>query len=546
MEASERKIDDVLKAEVLYQIPAYQRPYSWEADNATQLLEDVWTAYDNQEEEYFIGSLITIEREKDALYDVVDGQQRLTTLNLILARIRDSIKEGDARAHVEKHILPRNALTGETGKPRLTLRSKDQDFFVRHVLHSEEVGDAVRQKIDKQRDAPKQRIVENLAVIDAFCESHGEETLKLFANYLLSKVYVVFVTTKSLKSAYRLFNVLNARGMQLSNADLIKNALFGELGKQDDRSDELEKRWIELEETVGIDEMDDYLGHHRSVHFATKARNALQEEYAPIIGEYKGDPFSLMKVLIGSSLNYVRIQSLDFNDAMAKRALTSLHRVVFDDWIPALLAFLNHPVKGMDENDFIILLEKITMQNWIRRLAFTARQTVYFNLIKEIKSGSSADDVKAVIYKAANNDEFLNMIDADIYGKPFDKAILLRLEEAVNDESVTKTYSGKITIEHVLPQTMTDPYWTERFSESDQLSWVHKLGNLALLQGTKNYRAQNHDFEKKKKRYAEKNDIVSFETTKELLDLPEWNLEAINKRHTELTDKAKLLWSLDG
>jgi hypothetical protein len=69
-------------------------------------------------------------------------------------------------------------------------------------------------------------IIENLESIDAFCTGKSEQVLKLFANYMLTKVYVVFVKTDSLKSAYPLFNVLNARGMSLSNADLIKNTLL--------------------------------------------------------------------------------------------------------------------------------------------------------------------------------------------------------------------------------------------------------------------------------------------------------------------------------
>lgn len=545
MEANERKISQVLTEQARYQIPPYQRPYSWEVDNVTQLLEDVWTAYEAEDEEYFIGSLITIELKKDILYDVVDGQQRLTTLNLILAKLRDHIKDGAAKSKVGSHILPRNELTDEAEKPRLNLREKDQSFFHRHVLCSEEITAAIAQKIEKEKDAPKIRIFENLAEIDRFCSEKDETTLKLFANFLLTKVYVVFVTTASLKSAYRLFNVLNARGMQLSNADLIKNGLFDELGTQASRSKELEERWIELEETVGIEQMDQFLGHHRTVHVAAKARHALKEEYDPIIAKYKGDPFALIDMLITSAQNYVRIQSVDFDDAKAKRSLTSLQKVLFDDWVPALLAYLNHPVDGLGENDFIDWLEKITIQNWVRRLAFTARQTVYFNLIKEIKNAPTADKIRLIIKESANNREFMEMISGEVYGKPFAKAVLLRLEQANDDESVTKNYSGKITIEHVLPQALKEEYWQKRFDEDQHQTWLHRLGNLALLQGTKNYKAQYFDFDRKKKIYAKKNDKVSFDTTKELLSLPEWNIEELSARHQRMTDKAKLLWSID-
>ena len=90
MEATERTVSQILTEQIQYKIPAYQRPYSWEKGNVEQLLNDVWEAFAANDEEYFIGSLITIEREKGRLYDVVDGQQRLTTLNLIFSRLRTS------------------------------------------------------------------------------------------------------------------------------------------------------------------------------------------------------------------------------------------------------------------------------------------------------------------------------------------------------------------------------------------------------------------------------------------------------------------------
>ena len=90
MEATERTIGQILTEQIRYEIPPYQRPYSWDKTNVEHLLDDLWEAFEANDEEYFIGSLITIEQDKNALYEVVDGQQRLTTLNLIFARLRDA------------------------------------------------------------------------------------------------------------------------------------------------------------------------------------------------------------------------------------------------------------------------------------------------------------------------------------------------------------------------------------------------------------------------------------------------------------------------
>src|SRR5436305_1358204 len=131
MKAEERTISKILTEQIRYEIPPYQRPYSWQTENVQQLMEDLWSAYKSDDSEYFIGSLITIEREKDRLYDVVDGQQRLTTLNLLFARLRDRITDGAAKEELGKRILPRNVLTEEPESPRLLLRKRDQLFFRR-------------------------------------------------------------------------------------------------------------------------------------------------------------------------------------------------------------------------------------------------------------------------------------------------------------------------------------------------------------------------------------------------------------------------------
>ncbi|MGO8025485.1 DUF262 domain-containing protein [Rhizobium leguminosarum] len=542
MEASERTISQILTEQIRYEIPPYQRPYSWEKGNVEQLLDDVWEAYEAGDEEYFIGSLITIERTKGALYDVVDGQQRLTTLNLIFARLRDKMGDPYAMVDLEARVrLPKKNKDDES-KPRLTLRGRDQAFYLKHVLDKQPVSAALRAELEKSQDKPKLNILENVDAIDRFCEDKDEKTIQAFKDYLLDSVFVVLVATQSTKSAYRLFNVLNARGMPLSNADLIKNLLFARLiaGR---KSEELEERWLELEETIGIDRLDQFFAHHRSSFVAIKSRKSLHEEFEPLIAK-SADPFLFLEEITASAKNYVRILQASFDDSTALRSLRSLHRVAFEEWIPPLLAFLNRPVPGMTEGEFIALLEKITYQNWIRRLAFTARLTVYFQLINAIREGKTADEISSIFQASANDIEFKTLLDGEVYGRPFAHAVLMRLEEADQDESVTKTYRGKITIEHVLPQALKDAYWVERFTEDQHRSWLHRLGNLALLAGTKNYRAQYFSFDKKKEIYAEKNKIVSFDTTKQILSMDHWTTNHVEIRHDNLIARAMNVWAI--
>ncbi len=541
MKAEERTISNILTEQICYEIPPYQRPYSWEKENVQQLLEDIWETYSEKDSEYFIGSLITIERERDRRYDVVDGQQRLTTLNVILARLRDCITDDAVKADLGKRILPRNVYTGEAETPRLLLRKKDQGFFRKHVLEAQSVAEKVRETLD----LPQRHLVENGETVDAFCKDKTQQVLKLFANYVLSKVYVVFVTTNSWQSAYRLFNVLNARGIPLSNADLIKNTLFGQLGTQANRSDELEERWLELEEELGIERMDSFFGHHRTSVTAVKARGSLHEEMEPLIKATEGGPFAFLDKVILSAENYIMIVEGDVNsNSLTMRARRSLRRVGYDEWIPALLAFLNNPVSGMLESEFVILLEKVTMQNWVRRLGRTARLTVYYQLISAIKDGKSADEVRAVFKKNAHNEEFSELLGGELYKRPFDHAVLLGLEESSQDDSVMKTFTGRLTIEHVMPRVLKDEYWKTRFTPEQHQLWLNRLGNLTMLSDIKNSAAQFYDFPRKKEIYNELNKKVSFDLTKQVCEQTEWNLGVMEKRHLHLIELAKQRWSI--
>lgn len=537
MKAEERTITSILTEERCYEIPPYQRPYSWDTENVTQLLEDIWEAYSANDTEYFIGSLITIEHQRDELYEVVDGQQRLTTLNVILAKLRSIIENASVQADLEKRILPRNVYTNKTQNPRLSLRSKDQNFFRKHILEAQEVSEDSRKKLDE----PKLHLLENSDVVEAFFKDKTQEETCLFTDYLLRKVYVVFVSTDSWKSAYRLFNVLNARGLSLSNADLIKNSLFSRL-TQNDRSPDLETNWIELEEEIGIDKLDLFFSHHLTTLNAARAKGTLHEEMEKHICT---DPFVFVAGILTSAKNYTRIVELDFEEEETRRALRSLRRVAHNEWIPPLLAYLNKSVPELSVEEFIILLEKVTFQNWVRRLSRSARLTIYFKVISKINTGCTADEIREIIKNDANNNEFFSLLDSTVYGKPFDRAVLMRLEEAIQDNSVSKSYSGQITIEHVLPQALKDEYWKEHFDELSHEEWIHKLGNLTLLSGRKNYRAQYYSFDRKKKIYNERNNKVSFDLTKEICEVDDWHLPVLEERHNKLMELSREIWTIN-
>ncbi len=203
---------------------------------------------------------------------------------------------------------------------------------------------------------------------------------------------------------------------------------------------------------------------------------------------------------------------------------------------------MTKPTDSMLFDEFISLIEKITYQNWVRRLGRTKRNTVYYNIINKLRGEKNADEIRQLIKEHSNNDEFLNLLNSNVYGMSYAKAVLLRLDTASQDNSVLKNYSGIISIEHILPQTATDKYWKSRFTEEQIIDNVHKLGNLVLLSGRKNAQAQNFPFDRKKEVYQQKNNVTSFDLTKEVCDKKEWNLDEIKKRQQKLIEITQDIW----
>lgn len=110
------------------------------------------------------------------------------------------------------------------------------------------------------------------------------------------------------------------------------------------------------------------------------------------------------------------------------------------------------------------------------------------------------------------------------------------------DESVIKTYTGRITIEHILPQALLHPYWSERFTADEHILWLHKLGNLTLISGTKNSEAQHFDFYKKKNIYEKLNNKSAFDLTRDVCKKEDWNPNEIKYRHLSLKAQLMDLW----
>lgn len=548
MEAKECKVQEILTEDKRYIIPPYQRPYSWNSDNAEQLIDDIFQSFKANEEEYFIGSMICINKGKN-LYEVVDGQQRLTTLSLVVEQLKTLTNVNKIKEDLQQRLLPVDMFSDEADIPRLTVREKERSLYQHYILQGLQ-----DYKPEKPSDT-ESLFIENHSVIGNYLASKSQEEIKGLVKYILQNVFIVFVQTGDIASSFRLFNVLNNRGMPLSNADLLKNTLFEAISGNQLDSEQVEKAWADIEDIVGVSRLDKFLTLHRISEKNDRDR-VLQKGYESFVSclkdDFGGDAVKMSLNLLGSARNYSKLINNDFDNIQLKRRISSLGQLSAEEWVPPLMAFLNRINNKNDLQleqfyEYVRIFEKVYIHGWMKKQVKSQREMVCYSAFVAINNGLPFNEIIEHILVHADNEGFLSSLDKDLYEpRPNQvnliKSILLRLDLEQQDESVIKTYTGRITIEHVLPQKMSNDYWLDRFNEGEHEQWLHKLGNLTLISGSKNSEAQNSDFDKKKGIYEKLNSKTSFDITRDLCLMDEWDLSSLSQRHERLKTKLKELW----
>ncbi|HFU9731610.1 TPA: DUF262 domain-containing protein [Escherichia coli] len=551
MEAKECKVQDILTENKKFIIPSYQRPYSWTVDNAEQLIDDIYKSSQSEENEYFIGSMICINKGQNQ-YEVVDGQQRLTTLSIIVSELKKIIPIQGIKDDLQKRVLPIDVYSDETDEPRLIVRKKEYDLYKYYILQDSK--DYKDYKPEKPSDT-ELVFISNAETIRDYLLRLSVDELKLLAKYILQNVYIVFVQTDDFASSFRLFNVLNSRGLPLSNADLLKNALFESASTHNKKSEQIESAWSQIEDMVGVRRLDKFLTLHKLSEKKDRDR-VLQKGFEAFIEnlqqQFDGDAIAMSLMLVNSAKNYTKILENDFEHPSIRRKIASLSNLGVDEWIPPVMAFMNRMARTEDFNlddfsQFITAFEKVYMHGWLKKQIKSQREMVCYSALVAINNDMPFDSVINQINQHADNSGFIAALDEDLYEpRPNQvnliKAILLRLDMEQQDESVIKTYTGRITIEHILPQALVNEYWINRFQPQEHVYWLHKIGNLTLISGSKNSEAQHYDFIKKKSIYEKLNSKSSFDLTKDVCNSSEWGLAELKMRHEKMKTQLKKLW----
>jgi uncharacterized protein with ParB-like and HNH nuclease domain len=253
--AHEQSISRIFSNDYVFRVPSYQRPYAWTTEQAGELFDDLADFMKSRPGEvdemppYFLGSIVLIKPENLPDADVVDGQQRLTTLTIILSAIRANVGQANA-ADITQLIYEKGSqILGTQDRFRLSLRDRDREFFQKHIQR--EGGFAELLELVDVDSNSQRNIRDNARLFNVRLKAMPEQGRLDLAQFVVTRCYLVTVATPDINSAFRIFSVLNTRGLDLSATDILKAQIIGGITAR--QRDAYTKKWEDTEEDLGRD-----------------------------------------------------------------------------------------------------------------------------------------------------------------------------------------------------------------------------------------------------------------------------------------------------
>jgi hypothetical protein len=563
--AHEHPIRQIFSNEFAFSIPSYQRPYSWGVDQATELFNDLLTASEGfapgakgakaDVTPYFLGSIVLIKAEQNPDADVIDGQQRLTTLALLLSALRVSFEVPKQQATFANLLFEEgDPLVGTKDRCRLTLRDRDHGFFETNILRHASLNHLDELLAGSWPD-PQRRLAENAALLLKKVSTLKPESRDALAGYLLQHTYLVVVSTPDLESAFRIFSVLNDRGLDLTAADILKAEIIGKIDEEEQQP--FVKAWEDAEENLGTDRFAELFSNLRMIHAKIKQRKSILEEVRESIPLLQDPKRFIQEELVPSSESFGIILSHDYEsadrktDARINRSLRFLSRLDDSDWVPPALLYLTRNVNSPQLVDrFLADLERLAATMWLRRCDVNERIRRHALLLSEIESGADLTKPSSALQMTQEEiSDSITVLDGDIYNlspKKKRTMILLRLDELLSSGEASYDFDH-ITVEHVLPQNpASESEWNEWWPDKEQQTAnVHRIGNLALLNRRQNSAASNWDFAKKKTKYfGGRSGSSPFPITTEVIEKATWTPDDFFERQSRFVALLTKEWRL--
>ena len=511
-EVKEHSVEDLLSpAGVTFEVPTFQRRFSWGREEVEELLDDLygnddWLSKQGEALPYFLGSIVLARGNGADL--VLDGQQRLTTVSLLIAVLKHKMQKlGHSEAEGLSNFLEAGKL-GQKKKSKIKPQQEDAPTYMALYKNPQESS---APHLRKNRLAGAVRTL--MAGVDEYADklavSHGftiVESLENMAGRLIYGVEFVRITAPSEAAAFRLFETLNDRGLELSAADLVKNKLFAQCGPA--YLEDVRDLWKEITEAIGESELVSFLRNFLISRGTPVRKNDLYDELKTHIEINLKQPLKIVefaKDVREAALIYRELMApsvaLGWNSEVVE-SLKRLNTFRARSGRPALLACAQLNPSAFP--DLVRALEIVAVRySVIGQLKPVVLEKSYAAMCKELRQ--NPEQIKSAINKlgaAVPDDEKFAATFADLNIDHMNNAwreILIGLNNTVASGETRVNGPDKVHIEHILPRNPSKKALIEAdltTEEADDLSG--RIGNLTLLSGKKNQNIGNKEFSHKK------------------------------------------------
>jgi uncharacterized protein with ParB-like and HNH nuclease domain len=536
-----------------YEIPKFQRDYSWEAEHWDDLWQDIRALLANEDNEHYMGYLV-LQTSNNKEFQIIDGQQRLTTMSLLILSTLKCLKElVDSGIEAENNLKRKDSLLNSyigyvdpvtlISNNKLKLNRNSDDYYKQHLVLLKELP-------LRNTNASEKHMREcfNWYYDRIKKEFNTGESLAAFIDNIVDKLFFTVIEVTDQLNAFKVFETLNARGVQLSSADLLKNYLFfvvDETKPHISEIEELENIWSKIVGKLGEQKFEDYLRYYwNSIHKSVGKKNLFKTIKGNI--KSKDQVFELIRNLNDTADIYLAIQNPEDEFWRDKPEIRKS--------LKELKLFQIRQINSL----FLSAVRNLEIENFKKLAKICSVISFRYNIIGGLNPNAQEDVYNTVALRILSNKRFevadfqtiyvsdLNF-ENDFSTKDFKnttrnhkivKYILSKIEVYQHRNEIDPE-SDLFTIEHILPENADDTWGNFTFEEINRS--VYRIGNLTLLEKKLNREADQKAYVEKIVLFAQSNS----ELTKTLPDnFNTWNEDKLAARQRELAKHAKAIWKI--
>lgn len=545
----------------IYRVPPFQRDYSWEEENWEDLWQDILVLHTHSDSSHYMGALVlqsssTSEKE----FTIIDGQQRLATLSIIAIAVIEKIQklvdqeeqEEEKQANQERQeILKRTYLSDKDPRSlryssKIILNENNNDFYQSNLIN-------LRRPLNI-RSLPKsnqllwrafQYFSNHLEELKDVIQS-GEKLAEFLTDTIARRLLFIQINVEDELNAYTVFETLNARGIELSSTDLLKNYLFSLFQGPDDLQ-EAQRQWRRIINTVQMEKFPEFLRYYLSLKQTRVRREKLFKEVRESV-KVAQQAFELLDQLENYSSLFIALGNSNdefWRDASENRPyIRELELFRVKQAYPALFAAY---VK-FSSKDFTRLLKLICILSFrytvVSSLNPNELETHYNKVAFAIANGEITnprqvfDNLRSVY---VSDEKFLQdfaLLSISTRGqkKKLARYILCKLEADVSGIEVNE---DSFSIEHILPESPSSE-WRQNFTDIQIEEMVYRVGNLTPLEPPLNRQVGNESYPIKREVYQQS----VYKLTQDIL-AEEWAPDTLATRQKHLAQRATHIWRSD-